>query len=524
MKRYMFNAELQKLKLVETDVVIVGCGVAGLYAALNLAPQVSCVVLNKAGPLQSNSMYAQGGIATVIEPNNEQDDWAQHLADTLVAGAGLCDEQAVKILVEEAWSNITQLINMQVPFDRQAGELLLTREGGHGKDRILHCGGDATGSHLTRKLYQVAKEKQNITILDKVFLTDILTDENGVSGVLALDKEDKICYFTASKVIIASGGVGRVYRNSTNAICATGDGIAAAMRAGAELKDMEFVQFHPTALIYPNDSGRFFLISEALRGEGAILRNRRWEAFMQGIHPLADLAPRDIVARAIISEMKKSNIPHVFLDITTQTRSFLRHRFPTIYEECMSRGIDIAKDWIPVMPVQHYFMGGIKTDTEGQTNVLGLYACGEAACTGVHGANRLASNSLLECLVFGRRCAQHINDSNIFAPAQRAFPMLSSEYEEIVDFDAYSSEIRNLMTRKCSIIRNAKELAAADERIKKIAEQLEQLNLATKKGIETYNQALVALAILEASTKRKKSVGAHYRSDEEQEGEDDDVK
>ncbi len=519
MKRYMFSNDLQNIPVVKADVVIVGCGVAGLYAALNLDPQLSCIVLNKAGPLQSNSMYAQGGVASVIKSSSEGDSPAEHLADTLVAGAGLCNVPAVKILVEEACNDINQLISMEVPFDRQEGRLLLTREGGHQKNRILHCGGDATGAHLTRSLYHVAKERANITILDEVFLTDILTNDNEVSGILALDKEEKTLLFATSKVIIATGGIGRVYRNSTNAICSTGDGIAAAIRAGAIVRDMEFVQFHPTALIYPNDSGRFFLISEALRGEGAILRNRRWEAFMQDVHPLADLAPRDIVARAIISEMKRSNIPHVFLDITTQSRSFLRQRFPTIYAECMSRGIDIAKDWIPVMPVQHYFMGGIQTDTEGRTNIAGLYACGEAACTGVHGANRLASNSLLECLVFGRRSAENINNIGVTPPAESTMQMLAAEKEQAVDYDALSLEIRNLMTRKCSIIRNAKDLTVAAERISKISTQLEMMNLSTKKAIESYNQALVALAILAASKKRKKNVGAHYRSDEKQEEE-----
>lgn len=514
MKRYISDCNLHDVKRVDTDVVIVGCGAAGLYTALNLDSRLQCVVLNKAGAKHSNSMYAQGGIATVIQPN-EFDDTDQHFKDTITAGAGLCDEKAVRVLVDEAWSNIEQLININVPFDKNNGNFLLTKEGGHGKNRILHCGGDATGLHLTRRLYEVVSEKDNIRILDMIFISDILTDENGVTGILALDGQSELCYFAASKVIIASGGIGHVYRNSTNAICATGDGIAAAGRAGAVLKDMEFVQFHPTSFIHPNENGRYFLISEALRGEGAILKNRRGEPFMQGVHPLADLAPRDIVSRAIVMEMKKSDIPNVYLDITAKSRNFLKERFPTIYGECMLRGVDIAKDWIPVIPVQHYFMGGIKTDIDGRTNIPGLYACGEAACTGIHGANRLASNSLLECLVFGRRSARHINGSDIFSPKTKDYETKALKKDEGVDFDSYSSEIRTLMTKKCGIIRNEKDLMEAYSRISEIFEELDAMELETKNKIETYNQSFIASAVLLASIARKKSVGAHYRIDDE---------
>lgn len=513
MKRYLFSCDLHDVKRVDTDVVIVGCGAAGLYTALNLDPRLSCVVLNKSGIKHSNSMYAQGGIATVIRPN-AQDDPEQHLQDTLVAGAGLCDEKAARVLVNEAWQNIEQLMKINVPFDRYDGELLLTREGGHTRNRILHCDGDATGLHLTRRLYEVALERDNIHIFDKIFLSDIVTAENGAAGVLTLDGQGRPCYFAASKVVIASGGIGRVFMNSTNAICATGDGIAAAARAGAVLKDMEFVQFHPTALVHPNDNGRFFLISEALRGEGAILRNKRREPFMQGVHPLADLAPRDIVSRAIVAEMAKDGMSHVYLDITARSRTFLKDRFPTIYGECLLRGIDIAKDRIPVMPVQHYFMGGIKTDIDGRTNVTGLYACGEAACTGVHGANRLASNSLLECLVFGRRCALHINGSDFFTPKSRGVDAGLCQKDDAVDFDSYGNEIRTLTTRKCGIIRNEKDLREAYTRISEIFDRLDAIVLDTPQSIETYNQSLVASAILRAGIQRQKSVGSHFRSDE----------
>ncbi|MHB1313958.1 MAG: L-aspartate oxidase [Christensenellales bacterium] len=517
MREMIFNGNLHDLARIDKDVIIIGCGAAGLYTALNLDPKLQCLILNKSGVQQSNSMYAQGGIAAVT-PVDDQDDPMQHFNDTLTAGAGLCDEKAVKVLVDEAWSNIKELIDLKVPFDTFNGKLLLTREGGHGKNRIVHCGGDATGLRLTTRLVDIAMQRDNIQILNNTFLSDILTDEHGVQGVLVLDEEDKPRYYAASKVVVASGGIGRVYRNSTNAVCATGDGIAAAYRAGAELKDMEFVQFHPTALMHPDDNGRFFLISEALRGEGAILRNRRWEPFMKGVHPLADLAPRDIVSRAIIMEMKKNDIPNVFLDITNKSREFLKNRFPTIYRECMRRGIDIAENWIPVLPVQHYFMGGIKTDINATTNIPGLYACGEAACTGVHGANRLASNSLLECLVFGRRCAQHINGYGVVSASPPALHAGSYRSDEGVDLDSYSTEIRGLMTQKCSIIRNEKDLRSACVRIEEMFEEQNGIDLKTARSIETYNQSIIALAVLEAAIRRKISVGAHYRSDENDAG------
>ncbi len=514
MKRYLYHAG--QVARTDTDVIIVGSGIAGLYTALCLPQSIRCTILNKAGIENSSSMYAQGGIAAVLDINKIMDDTRQHLEDTLVAGAGLCDEKAVSVLVQEGQANIEQLISLGVPFDRrQDGDLLMTREGGHGKNRILHCGGDATGLGITNQLYAVALERENITILDQCFLVDILTGENGAAGVLVLDEKNKPQYFSASKVIIATGGTGNIYRNSTNPACSTGDGIAAAKRAGAELKDMEFVQFHPTALIYPNENGRFFLISEALRGEGAILRNRRGEAFMQDIHPLKDLAPRDIVARAIVREMKKCDIPCVYLDITARPRSFLEKRFPTIYTECMRRGIDIARHWIPVFPVQHYFMGGIKTDLNACTNIPGLYACGESACTGVHGANRLASNSLLECLVFGRRCAAHIAETLDRKPEIVRFETTSGVNPGDMDFDSIRSELRTMMTQKCGILRNQADMSDAEQWVSSSLAQFGEVDLTGKKQVETLNLLQVSSEVLKASMARKKSVGAHYRTDEE---------
>lgn len=499
----------------DADVVVVGSGIAGLYTALNLPASIRCVVLNKAGIENSSSMYAQGGVATVLDSNQFGDNPQRHLEDTLIAGAGLCDEAAVSVLVREGQANIERLISLGVPFDRrQDGELRMTREGGHRENRVLHCGGDATGLGITRQLYTVARNRKNITILDRYFLIDILTAENGVAGVLALDEENRICHLSAPRVVIATGGTGHIYRNSTNPACATGDGIAAAQRAGAELRDMEFVQFHPTALIYPNETGRFFLISEALRGEGAILRNRRGDAFMESVHPLKDLAPRDIVARAIVREMIKFDIPCVYLDITAQPREFLKNRFPTIYGECMRRGIDIARHWIPVFPVQHYFMGGIQFDINACTSIPGLYACGESACTGIHGANRLASNSLLECLVFGRRCAAHIEKTFGEKPGRVSVRPEGGRNPDGIDFDSVRSELRTMMTQKCGILRNRADMSDAETWVGEYLAKFNDMELRSREQMETYNLLQVSSEVLRASISRKKSVGAHYRTDE----------
>ncbi|MBR2846665.1 MAG: L-aspartate oxidase [Clostridia bacterium] len=511
MREYAFGGSLDELDVINYDVIIAGMGIAGLYAALNLDERLSCALINKAGEDSCNSVYAQGGVAAVTQ---ETDTWQSHFEDTLTAGAGMCDEKAVEVLVKEGPSDIAKLMELGVPFDRdENGNLSITTEGAHKCKRILHCGGDATGLHITETLVARAKERENTTIYNNTMIIDILTNEEGkVSGVIAKTGK-KYVILRSSYVIIASGGIGRVYRNSTNASTATGDGIAAAYRAGAYLTNMEFVQFHPTALIHPDKNMRHFLISEALRGEGAILRNRKSEPIMEGAHPMKDLAPRDIVARAIVSEMRKHDVPNVYLDITAKPRDFLKKRFPSIYKECMSRGIDIAVNWIPVVPVQHYFMGGIKTDTNARTNIEGLYACGESACTGVHGANRLASNSLLECLVFGRHAAEDINAS--FAGGKRKNELLCDNTKRSVDidFETCRSTICYTMTKKGGIIRTETEMAEAIELVGDSANMLKSAQLTEIEEYETLNIAQVGLEILRGAMARKKSVGAHYRSD-----------
>jgi L-aspartate oxidase len=495
------------------DVVIVGSGVAGLYTALNLDPALTCAIINKNGPEDSNSMYAQGGIAAVLGPD---DDAETHINDTLTAGAGLCDQAAVTVLVREGPAEIERLLGLGTPFDRDdRGKLRLTREGAHTHNRIVHSGGDATGYHVTRSLLGIIRERPNITLLNHYTLVDVVTDQAGrTAGIITADQRDRTAFFAAPHVLLASGGIGHVYRNSTNARCATGDGIAAARRAGAKVRDMEFVQFHPTALVHPDQTGRFFLISEALRGEGAVLRNRRSEAFMQTVHPMADLAPRDVISRAIIAEMRKYDVPNVYLDITAKPRDFLKNRFPTIYETCMRRDLDIAINWIPVVPVQHYFMGGIATDMDGCTDLAGLYAGGETACTGVHGANRLASNSLLECLVVGRRCAEMISGAALERSGADLVAPEPIRGEPVQDIDSYRTRIRNAMTHQGGIIRERQGMSEAIELLSGFADSLAKANLRTVREFETMNMATVGLDILSAALARTHSVGAHCRSDE----------
>ena len=512
MRNYALNNDVQINERLRYDVIIIGAGVAGLYAALNVDSSLKCAIFNKLGAEESNSNYAQGGIATVRLAG---DTVKSHYDDTLAAGAGLCDKKAVEILVTEGPKEIENLIKIGVPFDRDANNnLSISMEAAHSCNRIVHCGGDATGYYLTKTLTEAVRQKENVDKFNYYTLTDIMTnDNNEVTGVIVLDNAGKYIIVEAQNVILAAGGIGRLYRNSTNSSSSTGDGIAAAIRAGVLVDNMEFVQFHPTALIHPDLNMRYFLISEALRGEGALLLNRKGERFMQAAHPMAELAPRDIVSRSIINEMKKNDLPNVYLDITFKSRDFLRKRFPQIYDACMKRGIDIAVNWIPVVPIQHYFMGGIKTDVNGRTNIDGIYSAGESSCTGVHGANRLASNSLLECLVFGKRCALDINNKNVVKTSSVEMPTISLKKNMEFDYETYRSQIRNYMTKKGGIIRNETELKEAIIDIGSYYNNLNNSNLYLQREIETLNMATVSLAVLKAALDRKESIGAHFRSD-----------
>lgn len=513
MRRFLYSSDMTSLETEHYDVLIIGSGIAGLYASLHIDPSLTYAIISKSDIEKSSSWYAQGGIAAVISP---EDNFSSHIEDTLKAGAGLCDEEAVRVLVSEGPENIKELVELDVPFDlNPEGELQITREGGHSMRRIVHCGGDATGRETTRRLSEIALERKNVTFLFGTYLIDILTDENNCAAgaVVYCSDSRKSKIISSQNVVICTGGIGYLYKYTTNPRGSVGDGISAAQRAGAEIKDMEMVQFHPTTLISPEFSERLFLISEAVRGEGGILKNHENTAFMEGVHPLKDLAPRDIVTRAILAELQRTGEDHVFLDVSSMDEEFFLKRFPTISGECRRYGVNVPFDMIPVRPAQHYLMGGIKTNLHGMTSIEGLYACGEAACTGIHGANRLASNSVLECLVFGRRVALHINASL----RKKNTPVLTNiKYSETAptatknDINRVRNEIRDIMSTYAGAIRTQKGISTGIKLIGEIIDKYSKIPLISPSEYEIMNMAQTGMAIFDGASKRKESVGAHY--------------
>ncbi|WP_129598720.1 L-aspartate oxidase [Anaerophilus nitritogenes] len=492
------------------DVLILGTGISGLYASLNIDPKYKVILICKKRLDQNNSSLAQGGIAACIDEN---DDFYSHYEDTLRAGAYYNREATTKAMIKEAPNHIEKLLEYGVLFDRdELGNLKVTKEGGHSKRRILHVK-DATGKEVIRALGEEVKKRKNIKVYENTFAIKLLTYEKKVCGVLAINNNKNIIY-QSKVVILATGGVGQVYKNTTNPDTATGDGIAMALGVGANIKDMEFIQFHPTAL-YDKDHGQKFLISEAVRGEGAILKNIKGEAFMKKYHPMKDLAPRDIVARSIFIEKEKTKKPYVYLDITHKSPDFIKNRFPTIYNRCLEKGMDMTKEYIPVCPVAHYTMGGIDTDINGKTNIDRLYACGECACSGVHGANRLASNSLLEGIVFAKRAVDHIH-KNI--DSLDLLPISIERYGYVIksniDMKKIKERIKEIMDEKVSIIRNGQNLFDAYKEIEKIENMIKD-KVYIIDEYECMNLCTIAKLIIDASLKRTKSMGAHYRTDEE---------
>ena len=496
------------------DFLVIGGGVAGLRAAIALASKGSVLVLTKDKVNESTTGYAQGGIAVAL---SDEDEVCIHYDDTIKAGNGLCREDAVRAMVEEGPGYILELMSWGADFDKKGSKLSFTREAAHTRRRILHSHGDSTGKEIERVLISKARSYDSVSRLDFAFTLDLIIEDNKCVGAAVL-RRDSVIHIFAKAVVLATGGAGQLYSRTTNPIISTGDGIAIAYRAGALIMDMEFIQFHPTTLYSPGAPQ--FLLSEAMRGEGAVLKNIRGERFMHEYHEMAELAPRDTVTRAIVSEMVKTGSKHVYLDLTHMDKHFARNRFPQIYATCLQYDIDITEDMIPVCPAAHYVMGGVSTNLDGETSIKGLFAAGEVACTGVHGANRLASNSLLEGLVFGARtgmkAAEYTENGDPDARAAEWENSLVPEKEasapSSVDAEKIRSSLRLIMWSKAGIIRCNKSLQAGANWLKRWTD-IEEQSFLTRRESELRNLLTAARLITESALLRKGSVGAHYRSD-----------
>jgi L-aspartate oxidase len=509
---------------VDVDFLVLGSGIAGLTFALKVSKWGKVALVTKKSDTESNTNYAQGGVASVISPD---DSFELHIQDTLKAGAGLCHEDAVEILVKEGPAHVYELMELGARFTMEqtpTGEkrLALGREGGHSRRRIVHAA-DLTGREIERVLAIQVKHQENIRLFEHDFAIDLIVQNNKTGdpvccGAYVFDTEtEEVTTFRAKVVMLATGGCSRVYLHTTNPEIATGDGVAMAYRAGAEIANMEFIQFHPTTLYHPN--ARSFLISEAVRGEGGILRLKDGSTFMEKYHEMGCLAPRDVVARAIDAELKKSGDECVYLDVTHLDPEKIKNRFPHIYETCLSVGIDITKDWIPIVPAAHYCCGGVKTDINARTTIERLYACGEVACTGVHGANRLASNSLLEALVFAHRAAEDARKriGNSFCESLPKFP--TEEHNIPVDPELVKQltlKVRETMWKHVGIVRTNERLLKAWTEISNIRSQVSNLyskGKLSRELLELRNLATVACLIIRSAMQRKESRGLHYNLD-----------
>ena len=515
------------MKHTKYSAVIVGSGIAGLYAAIKLQKEATLpnglLIITKTQLIESNSKYAQGGMVCVL-PENKLDSCTLHIEDTIKAGAGLTDRKVAEYISQKSAEVVKELQNFGVDFDRdENNQLKFTKEAAHSVNRILHAGGDATGFCIENALIKYLMAQKNVTIYEQTLAVEILKDsKHTVKGLITYNyNENEYEIIETPAVVLATGGVGQLYKYTTNPDITTGDGIALAYRAGAVVKDMEFVQFHPTAFAL-TDKGTMFLISEAVRGEGAKLVDKNGQTFMEKYDKRLELAPRDVVTRSIFSEMKETNATNVYLDATHISDEKFQKRFPTIYATCKEYNINPSKDFIPVSPSAHYFMGGIKTQVNGVTSIKGLYAIGEAACTGLHGANRLASNSILECAVTAYELVNHLKTVDLS-------PIELSDKEILETIDSYKNEtkyniflntdnlikrLKNIMWSNVGIVRDKERLIAAKQELELLSQEFGYTyRCRTRNEYELRNMLTIAKLIVDFAIERKESRGAHYRSD-----------
>ncbi len=495
-----------------TDVLVIGGGIAGLRAALEVPPSLNVLVLTKDVLPLSNSSWAQGGIAGVLAP---EDRFENHIEDTLTAGAGLCDRSVVEMVVREAPEQINDLIAWGTHFDLEDGHLALAREGGHSHRRIVHALGDATGHEVMRAIIERVRGVPHVTAWEKTFTLDLLVHEGRCVGAfVARPRKEKLLVW-AKQTVLASGGCGMVYRETTNPPVATGDGMAAAYRAGAELRDMEFMQFHPTVL-YVAGSSRT-LITEAVRGEGAYLRDKNGDRFMPAEDPRGELAPRDVVAQAIVRTMERTQHPNVYLDLSHLPSEKVLERFPGIAKVCRDFGLDITRDLIPVRPGAHYMVGGVTVDADGRTTLPGLWAAGEVTSSGLHGANRLASNSLLEGLVYGAKCGRGAAEAAARMPDAFVVPPLAYRREpdrgEALDVADITSSLRSLMVRRMGIVRDRAGLMEAERQVAFWCRYVLPRSFDSRAGSELQNLLIVARLMIWSALRREESRGVHFRAD-----------
>lgn len=503
------------MKKSKIDAVIMGSGIAGLFAALKCAQKnLNVLVVTKSFISEGSSNYAQGGIVGVLK-SNLSDNVDLHVKDTLIAGDGLCVETAVRFISENSDNAIKELISFGTKFDMNPdGSPKLTLEGAHCAKRILHAGGDATGFCIEKALVERVRQNPNITVKEYTRAIELIVKNNVCEGIVLLNNDGEFEIVFSKAVLIATGGAGQIYADTTNPETSTGDGIALALRAGAVIKDMEFVQFHPTAFAL-KDKDKMFLLSEAVRGEGAVLTGKDGTPFMKNYDSRADLASRDIVARAVFREMHENNLPYVYLDATKIDGEKFKKRFPTISAKCLENGIDPSKDKIPAAPAAHYLMGGIKTNLKSETSIKRLFAAGEAACTGLHGANRLASNSLLECVVTADAFAKNFPDDDL----QNSDFEFNTEELENFEIEPVKEEIKTIMNDNVGIIRNEKGLNEAFKKLSEIKEKYYRKNYKNPECYDVKNMIDVAMLTVQFAKLRKESRGGHFREDFPDKGE-----